>query len=404
MHEATLPNGRSLPPSLALGGPRTTPAAAPPEKPGPSIALLEDKVRALLANQDSLDLLEGAARSGSKAPVGGSAEASSRAVANPKSDFVATVQKNFKRWDSDKDGTLERAEIDKAVTQGSNKGRAAAALAELNALEDSESFRGFGAKQLKAAEATYRKGDHSHDDLMGYYERKIQAFRSERSLFGADGQPELGDIHQGTQGDCYFLSSLGSKVLEDPQGVKDMIHRTKDGGYRVSFADGEVTVKAPTDAQAARGAEATDGRWVPVMEKAYAAHTRKQTAAKDPDAYESIGKGGYVEGAMATLGSKDARTVPVSSFGDFRESLSGFLEQDKWVNAIVWDSPAGLPEGHAYTIEGFDRESDTITVRNPWGFVSGGSHDSQVVQDLGDGRFAMNTDDFLKNFADLSVG
>lgn len=386
------------------------PDASPAPPPTPKGAALEEKARALLVNQESYDLLQGATRPVVGGNEKGSARATAHTVANPKSQFVATVQKNFTRWDANNNGTLENTEIDKAMTNPKIKGRDAAALAGLESLEDGPDFKGFGAKDLKRIERAHRKGDTAFDSLMTYYEQHIGRYTSQRTLFGKDGLPHIEDIAQGAQGDCYFLSSLGSKVQRDPQAVKDMIKPNADGTYTVSFADGDVTLKMPTDAQAARSSNGEHGRWVPLMEKAYAIHIRDKTPGADRDPYESIGRGGVIEEAMRTLGSPNPVGYPLdpknpsqqSDLGDVRSALTTQINDNKWLNAIVLASPLGLPTGHAYTIEGYDAAGDRVTVRNPWGTV--GATKPGVIEDLGKGAFSLSMDDFLKNFSHIVVG
>lgn len=401
-------------PSRATGS-SLAPAAAPHDAPRaedirPRGAQLEDKARALNINQESYDILQSAARpSTTQKPKKPSADATAHTVKNPQSRFVATVQKNFKKWDKNNDGTLQNTEIDAAVANPKFKGSTAAALAGLEALEDKPDFKGFGATQLKSVENAHRQGNRASDNLMAYYEQQIDRFHSEKTLYGKDGEPSINDISQGSQGDCFFLSALGSKVLRDPQSVKDMIKSNADGSYTVSFTNGDVNLKMPTDTQAARSSNGEKGRWVPLMEKAFAIYTRDGIPGADRDPYESIGRGGTIDRAMTALGSSNPTTYGFNSanpsqhhkLGDVRDAMSTFVSDQKWVNGVVSDSPLGLPEGHAYTIEGYDRETDRVTVRNPWGSVGAAS---PRIEDQGQGVFTLAMDDFLKNFSHIVVG
>ena len=48
-------------------------------------------------------------------------------------------------------------------------------------------------------------------------------------------EPHLSDIHQGANGDCSFLASLGALAQNDPNAVKNMIHDNGNGTYTVTF-------------------------------------------------------------------------------------------------------------------------------------------------------------------------
>jgi hypothetical protein len=224
--------------------------------------------------------------------LGGPAYNTSQTVAHPTSDFVATVQNNVVKWDTNNDGVLSPDEIDAAVADPSNTGHNAAALAQLDYLQSQPDFTGFGATDLTAAEQGKVDGTSSADGLVGYWQSRIDDYPSEPNLYGPSGQPSINDIDQGNQGDCYFLPALGSKVLKDLQSVA----------------------------------------------------------------------------------------------------------------AIAWQTSDGLPTHHAYTVEGFDPATKTVTIRNPWGFTGVADATKANIKDLGNGSFAMSLDEFQKNFSAIVIG
>ncbi|NDD31481.1 MAG: hypothetical protein EB084_24785 [Proteobacteria bacterium] len=117
----------------------------------------------------------------------------------------------------------------------------------------------------------------------------IDTCHSEKGLYEATDKPSITDIHQGNEGDCYFLSSLGAKVMNDPTSVQKMIATNKDGSYMVSFANRSIKAPPLSDADIGRGSSSGgNGRRVTVMERAYALYTNKKQTVHDADTDESI--------------------------------------------------------------------------------------------------------------------
>ncbi|HVZ34954.1 MAG TPA: hypothetical protein VG963_21150 [Polyangiaceae bacterium] len=52
----------------------------------------------------------------------------------------------------------------------------------------------------------------------------------------------------------------------------------------------------------------------------------------------------------------------------------------------------GLPNGHAYTVVGYDRKADKVTLRNPWGSTSTPFSNT----------FTLAFDDFFSDFAQVA--
>ncbi|NDD31245.1 MAG: hypothetical protein EB084_23590, partial [Proteobacteria bacterium] len=302
----------------------------------PQIASPTEKHRALDANARSHEILR-ALQSNGKSPQKTPSNASDRAahaVARPTSAFVATVQKNFVKWDTDKDGKLTDPEIDRACEDPTNRGKAAAALDVLERGDDDPSFKGFGAAELRAAEAKFKKGDTSCDAQMAYYTSRIDEYHKQSGLYGASGHPSISDINQSGEGDCFFLAALGAKVKRDPASVERMIAPHDDGSYTVSFAKEDVHVAPLTDAELGRAASSGgNGRWVAVVERAYADYKTRQDASKEVDPYDAFNGGGLIERAMGDMGATNvqsfnfAGTNPnkLPSLDGFRGHLQGFL-------------------------------------------------------------------------------
>jgi Calpain family cysteine protease len=444
----TLLTREATPESLAQG------TTSPHDVATSSDATLDQKYRALQANQQVYDTLRGVAEPEARSEVpqdaayqpseaaaepsnhtpGPSTKSSSSSaqehatspktpsertastIARPHSAFVATVEKNFVKWDTNHDGALEANEIDAAVADPSNQGQAATAAATLDWLQSAPGFTRFGAKELRADEAQVRKqGDSNDDSTMRYFDGRLSTFEHATSLYGKAGVPSINDIDQGQQGDCYFLSALGSKVQKDPQSVMNMIASNPDGTYTVTFSGGSVTVPPPTQAQAAEAAStASGGRWVQVVEDAYAQYVKQKNGDSNPNPYEAIGNGGAMGTAMIDVGAPSVQVYNLGSGGSdgigspaqLGTTLSSALASGQSVLASTDQPKDGLPGGHAYTVEGFDPTTQTVTVRNPWGMVgdSNPNPSKQGITDLGQGNFKLSLNDFYSNFSSVVTG
>src|SRR5262249_2452936 len=83
--------------------------------------------------------------------------------------------------------------------------------------------------------------------------------------------PGINGLHQGAEGDCYFLATIGMLAHQQPHTVHKMISPRPGGGFEVRFGDGRHTVvRHITDAEIAVASVTTEqGLWPIVLEKAY---------------------------------------------------------------------------------------------------------------------------------------
>jgi hypothetical protein len=339
-------------------------------------------------------------------------------------EFSKLVRENFSKWDKDGDGFISKAEIDKLLQDPSIKGDAAAALATLKAMIDT--LQGFSDDEwgpendgvtLKDIEEYERRRASGKDkDARAvdnvYYYSKQRINGASRQLF-AHGVPDPKAAQQGNVGDCYFIAAVVSKAASDPQAIKNMIKDNNDGTYTVTFPGQKpVKVTAPTDAEIANYSGAgADGIWLSVLEKAYGQLLNENawifTTGSPQDAAD--GGASLSTGISAITGnSVDTDILSFTSLDTTRNKLEKALKAGKVVTAgirgnlplIESDSrDNGLPMGHAYSIIAYDRKSDMVTVRNPWGRGEPVDAQGRPKDGVDDGIFTIKLTEFDQYFS-----
>lgn len=215
-------------------------------------------------------------------------------------------------------------------------------------------------------------------------------------------------IKQGQLGDCYFLSSLASLANENPQAVKDMIKDNGDGTYTVTFPGDPskpITVDRPTDEEMKKYAHSDDGGWVSVIEKAHRKYTGRETSDEgdDPEvAIKLLSPPGSdtVNDDLAGSILRIGRTTFENVEKDIKNALNdGRLivadtDDDNWLRNHLGASnnPGSLANNHAFAVVGYDEQTKTVTMQNPWG------GEGQ------DGNFTVSLDEFYNRFTNLQFG
>jgi hypothetical protein len=208
---------------------------------------------------------------------------------------------------------------------------------------------------------------------------------------------DLNDLHQGMLGDCYYLSSLGAIVRNDPKFLPEHVRANPNGTYTVTlYKDGKpvevtVTPEVPwtVGTDGSPGAPAyshdDDGRgWngdrtlFQIYEKAMAqAHGEMQP---EPGTGYGGMSGGDPTKYLPTITGQDAEwkksgSVQPDDLGsamdEHRPVVISTLGEDHAGGKDLYD-PKRVPHliaGHAYYVDSVDRSSDppTVTVVNPWG-------------------------------------
>ena len=353
-------------------------------------------------------------------------------------DLEDLFLENFSDLDRNKDGFIDKDEIDRAMADDDYKGKNAQLIAvlkekrkdleELSNDEWGDEDDGITKADMKEFAKLVRKSDKSNHERKLVLDIEHELSRSgtvlqkygDASIWGAGEDPMASinpdAVQQGRVGDCYFLAALASmsSTPEGKQTIKNMIEYEGGGSYKVTFpgdADHPVTVDAPTPSELAHAAEPTKhGMWVSVLEKAYA--KRKDKDSKAP--YEAI-DGGTGGDALEILTGKstDRDFLTATSLDTTHEKLTAAIRDHRFVTAGIrpevgesWGwadgktDDAGLPTQHEYSIVGYNPETRMVKIRNPWGCGTPDAYCSEGKAD--DGTFEMSLKDFDKNFTDIT--
>lgn len=227
-----------------------------------------------------------------------------------------------------------------------------------------------------------------------------------RGLFGPEGRPDPSSIRQNQEGSCWLLSSLGTLK---PEEISKLIQETDDGNYVVRFPGAEEpeTISPLTEAERLVYSN-SNGDWSALIEKAAAQHYARD--GRDIDGTPDLGQGiNLLTGADTT--SYQLNQAPMSpeqpdtrdssvvgqileqSVGNGHQVIAGTVSHD-------FDSVTSRisTSNHAYAVVGYDAESQTVTLRNPWGQNEKADYDDQ-----NDGLFEMPLSVFHDNFSEFSV-
>ena len=239
------------------------------------------------------------------------------------------------------------------------------------------------------------------------------------------------DILQGSIGDCYFLSAIGSlckfpKLIERLFYIKEKTKQHEYGIYifinglwELVLVDDYFPYAGTSFKQFAFGSSRDDELWLCLLEKAW---------AKINGCYAKIGCGGtpnevfdvlteaYSEYATVNANNKD------ELWKKMLDSKQKGYVMTAGTSADVYNLPIeemGLSPGHAYTLLDLHEINGekVIRLRNPWGNgeYSGDWSDSskkwtsELKKKYGlinknDGDFFMSYNDFLKYYAVMGFG
>lgn len=332
-------------------------------------------------------------------------------------DFSTRAQQLFPQLDGDSDGYISAAEIDAAVVDEQYTGADAAVIATLNQLaaeleelSDDEWFdenSGVTLADLQAYERTQDVPDGLRRRIEGRYRYSTERIDADSGLlYGPTGAPTVEAVNQGALGDCFFLGAVAAVVARDPAGISDLITDNGDNTYTVTFpAQDAVTVSGPTDAEIAQYAAGKGhGFWITVIEKAYGILRGGQQAIPSEGADDGFGT---VATGIAFITGHSANTdlLGLTERETTVERLNEAFDNNRIVtigtrNNLPWESdeaPLGLVPGHQYSVLGWDRSTETLTVRNPWGR----RERSDTSDGVDDGTFTMTLDEALSTFATI---
>lgn len=211
-------------------------------------------------------------------------------------------------------------------------------------------------------------------------------------------------VHQGKEGDCWFLTAFPTMTTEQ---IREAVQPTPDGtGYTITFGDGSQEIVSPLNEAERRVYSWGDGAWSGIAEKG--ASQRLARTGEDI-------KGGQTQNALKMLRGATSRMVrldraPAETGADLRDkqNLANLLDEtfkngraafagslkddfDEHVSAIS-------AANHAYTIVGYDSAAETVDVRNPWGW-----HEKADRDGIDDGKATLKLTEFLANFSRITI-
>lgn len=349
------------------------------------------------------------------------------------------ASENFSTLDADSDGHVTEGELDSAIQRGGlseeqihhleTLKRLSSDIEECHNDEIGDENDGFTQADLDS----YYQQHHVPQDhvqlVWGVQGTMDEAQRraeeaSSRDLY-ANADDPLSDIvpeavQQGGVGDCYFNSALASLAAQNPQAIRDMIHDNGNGTYTVTFPgapDEPITVTAPTEQELALYSHGSEhGLWAPIMAKAYGQYCQESVFRRSPfnlgggDVPEEGSDGGSLRNAgLRILTGRDVNSdsTTFTTEEGLHEALSSAFRDGRPVTCYINNLPGdrtsiGLPDGHEYSVTGYDPETRTVTIRNPWGHDEPKNADGTPRDGVDDGVFTMSIEEFNREFSGLA--
>ncbi len=233
------------------------------------------------------------------------------------------------------------------------------------------------------------------------------------TLFGSGG-PSYIDVDQGALGDCWFLASLEEVAFRSPSLIQNMFIDNGDNTFSVRFfhnGNAEyVTVDRflPVDAfntfafanTSDAFNDASNALWAALAEKAYAQINESGwIGSGGVNSYWAL-DGGWPDGAMSHL---TGQSVVMIGMADGAATLMGSAIGNDFLSGrmITFCSDfagvdANIVAGHCYAMLGYEANSGTFTLGNPWGT------DAQV-NGLPGGIISLSTHALFENFQSFAI-
>lgn len=334
--------------------------------------------------------------------------------------FFDVVAAHMGEWDRNGDNCLDAGELDLALSGGyygeraelANEPEAAAALVTLMQKErllaaakpeDGEKLSTLDLMTARSM-ADSRLELIANNVALTYEEtlERSQKMPAAKPVDLQDLDPRL--LQQGVAGSCVLLSTTATLKKED---LQRMLQGLEDGSSKVAFADGaEETVRPLTLAERLYHSRGADGdTWPAVLETAVAQRLYTESASHF-DSLRGAIDGVSPQDAVKLLSGQDTdqRMLDELSVNQTRHALGELLAYGGPIlcgsrpNALgdfvsVEDLHNGIINGHAYSVLGYNRETDKVTLRNPWKRKEWKHQDSPD-----DGVFEMPMRDFYSSY------
>lgn len=263
---------------------------------------------------------------------------------------------------------------------------------------------------------------------------------SDQKLFGDSdwkGKINAAGVEQGKYGDCYFMSSLASLSNTDQgkQAIHDMITVNDDGTYSVRFPGDKNAPVHVTEDDIKNAGVQSPSKWANVIETAFVNYTnavggpqmenidvlaRVQNARQAMDLLTGNSSVQTDQFSATDVGEQQP-TIGATSKANVEGDLNDAFQNGRPVVAsashkgltfALGENNAGpLQDAHVYSVVGWDPQSKTVTVRNPWGAQNADlkppdGQDSVTVDGItakSDGTMSMSLDTFYQRFNSMSV-
>lgn len=334
------------------------------------------------------------------------------------SELAAAGLQLFDRLDSDGNGRLSGTELERALASDAWEREEAAALVCLRSEQETlrkchKDGRGITRADLEslAQRGVTQNGDRPDPKSSArlnasFTGRKLlaQSLAPRRPLSEESFDPST--LRQAKSGSCVSLATL---LGESRQEVARMFTVHADNTVTINFRDGHTQRLADVSlAERLYQASAGDGeRWPALLELAVGARLAELGGLRAfPDRFprSQIAVGQRYEDAFALLSGRRPRHYDLSEVSPERgrELLQQALQNGPAVAASRWPGPDGvlrngIVENHAYAVLAYDRESDLVTLRNPWRKAEWvGSPDGQD-----DGLFQMPFLEFYASYREV---
>ncbi len=335
-------------------------------------------------------------------------------------------------WDQNHDQILSVEELDAAIEDAGNTGRAAAALAALKRATLSTNYTLPPLTLANIRRLASSPPATNRPNLAALYGEGLKhvSGASHRPVitFGqlfAFGLPKLENIRQGHMGDCFCLAPLGALVHRDPREAASLFAVEPDGHVAVQFGGGTVVVAPPTDAEVAMAMMASNSRdslWLNLYEKAMG-QARNALSAPDKQSdvsIDAIAHGGspgrilsYLTGHKVTGLSfrfghdrATAATERASKLAELREMLAAASAQKLLMTCGTGKTTTpGLTSAHAYALLEYRPPTDTVEIWNPHGnnFIPKGPPGPVNGYATKSGLLTMPVTEFVQQFNGMHI-
>lgn len=322
--------------------------------------------------------------------------------------FTKAATAGFSRWDKDEDGYINLRESARAIADKANKGDEAAAIATLHSILREPALR-IGAISLEQVREPARRplGLFDWNKQFGLMAAAVKAPRG--PLFGP-GAPKIEGIHQGLEGDCYLIATMGALANLHPDRLRSMFREFPGGQVEVNFNGTRIVVDELSDSERALAATSGDqGTWISIIEKAWGTALFKIRRGSFATALDRAGGGGNPIYVIQKLTGRKAIYHQIVLEDGLTEvmkqldySFRSAMEEKRLVCAGTdrRAPPPGIGQTHAYAVLGYNPATRDVTLWNPWGkdFQPEGGSGLRTGYETKQGKFTLPLSDFVRIF------